>query len=68
MTVDGTLTVAGPWPSWHDGFMNTLARKLLIKPGNRVALVDPPDGYPEHPGAEVGQGQRAGLGLLPQGW
>ncbi len=27
--------------------MNPLARKLLIKPGNRVALVNPPNGYPE---------------------
>lgn len=27
--------------------MNALARKLLIKPGNRVALVNPPAGYPE---------------------
>jgi hypothetical protein len=27
--------------------MNSLARKLLIKPGSRVAIVDAPAGYPE---------------------
>jgi len=27
--------------------MSPLARKLLIKPGNRIALVDPPAGYAE---------------------
>lgn len=25
--------------------MSALAKKLLIKPGNRIALVNPPDGY-----------------------
>lgn len=27
--------------------MDPIARKLLIKPGNRVALIDPPTGYAE---------------------
>jgi hypothetical protein len=48
--------------------MNPIARKLLIKPGNRVAFIDPPAGYAERlqplpDGAEV-VGVQPGLDVL----
>jgi hypothetical protein len=43
------VALAASWvaPAWHDRLVNPLARKLLIRPGSRVAIVNPPAGYAE---------------------